>query len=467
MSDSSASPKNVPFPVTDKERIPVQRYYDEEFYRAGMRADLAACLADGLPARANPECRRLDRIFASSASPSSSCAPRIGLKAFHNACRHRGVQLAERARQLQRPRASSARSTAGAGTWRARTPSSYGRHMFSEQQLDKADLALAPCRRRDCGVGCAFINFDDDAPPLLRDASARSPTAGRAQYRQAARRMVVRSTVLPANWKIAMEAFMEGYHSMRTHPQLYAIAPTESNGAALHPSADQSATRPRLTAREMIDDMVRLIALLHEGMGGMVTQEEVAIAEDLQEMELPEEPFTALGAYFGRFNDAVTADGRKRGLPIFDLNQVAATHKFYGVEFIFPHFFVLPQFSAMAAYRIRPLGPESCLFEIWALSLHPENEERERPVAPVPIPCDDPSFPEIARQDFSNLPRQQRGLHAKNFEVMRLSKDVEGMISNYQRLVDGYLAGVDPAKLAKANQVVNSGLDSPILDIGF
>jgi hypothetical protein len=41
------------------------------------------------------------------------------------------------------------------------------------------------------------------------------------------------------------------------------------------------------------------------------------------------------------------------------------------------------------------------------------------------------------------------------------------MISNYQRLVDGYLAGVDPAKLAKGNQVVNSGLDSPILDIGF
>ena len=41
------------------------------------------------------------------------------------------------------------------------------------------------------------------------------------------------------------------------------------------------------------------------------------------------------------------------------------------------------------------------------------------------------------------------------------------MISNYQRLVDGYLAGLEPEKLAKASQVVNSGFAAPILDIGF
>ena len=36
----------------------------------------------------------------------------------------------------------------------------------------------------------------------------------------------------------------------------------------------------------------------------------------------------------------------------------------------------------------------------------------------------------IPAQDFSNLPRQQKGLHAKGFEYMRLSNQIEGLISN-------------------------------------
>ena len=57
------------------------------------------------------------------------------------------------------------------------------------------------------------------------------------------------------------------------------------------------------------------------------------------------------------------------------------------------------------------------------------------------------------------------GLH--DLEFMRLASNHEGMISNYQRLVDGYLARLDPALLARASQVVNSGFAAPILDIGF
>ena len=54
----------------------------------------------------------------------------------------------------------------------------------------------------------------------------------------------------------------------------------------------------------------------------------------------------------------------------------------------------------------------------------------------------DPRWPPIPTQDFSNLPRQQQGLHTKGFEFMRLSNQVEGLISNYHRLIDGYLAGI-------------------------
>ena len=54
---------------------------------------------------------------------------------------------------------------------------------------------------------------------------------------------------------------------------------------------------------------------------------------------------------------------------------------------------------------------------------------------------DDPRWPPIPAQDFSNLPKQQKGLHSKGFEFMRLSSKIEGLISNFERVVDGFLAG--------------------------
>ena len=54
----------------------------------------------------------------------------------------------------------------------------YGKHLFSERQLDKADLALKPCRVELWG-GCAFINFDDDAPSFRDSHRARWPIGSR------------------------------------------------------------------------------------------------------------------------------------------------------------------------------------------------------------------------------------------------------------------------------------------------
>ena len=86
---------------------------------------------------------------------------------------------------------------------------------------------------------------------------------------------------------------------------------------------------------------------------------------------------------------------------------------------------------------------------------------------PIFLPHDSKDFPPIPRQDYDNLPLQQLGLHGGGFEYMRLSPQYEGMISNYQRLIDGYIAGVEPEKLAKASAIVNRGFDTEIVDIGF
>ena len=91
-----------------------------------------------------------------------------------------------------------------------------------------------------------------------------------------------------------------------------------------------------------------------------------------------------------------------------------------------------------------------------------------RPTPPEVWECDDPRWPPIPAQDFSNLPRQQKGLHAKSFDYMRLSSGLEGHISNFERTVDGFLADLPHERLVPALQKVNVyPFEQPILDLGF
>jgi hypothetical protein len=202
-------------------------------------------------------------------------------------------------------------------------------------------------------------------------------------------------------------------------------------------------------------------------MAGMVHETEMTVLEKLRDMDVPEDPMAAIGAFLGRAQEEIAKDGLARGAPMFDIAKVNQEKPFHDVEFMFPHFFLLPSFAAMSSYRIRPLTPETCLFEIWSLVLRPEDEPFDTPQAPTMLPYDSKEYPEIPMQDYSNLPRQQLGLHAGGFQHMRLSREQGGMISNYQRLVDGYLEGRDAETLRKAQTIVNSGYNAPILDIGF
>jgi nitrite reductase/ring-hydroxylating ferredoxin subunit len=453
----------VPFRVTNPRRISSRRYYDEEFFkleceRLWPHVWQMACRLEEIPDIGDwVEYKILDKSVI-------VVRTKEGIKAFHNACRHRGVRFAN-----GHGNCAAQGFVCPFHGWRWNMDGEnifvFGRAKFNEEDLDRADIALVPCRVESWG-GCAFINFDDNAPRLLE---CLGPAAERMDARNVGQLKVEwwRSAVLPVNWKLAAEAFMEGYHVMTTHPQLYAVTIPEHKmfGAEspLHPPPPRSSH----SARDYVDVTLVHLAKLSEGMAGMVHAREVAIAESLRDMELPEDVGAGATAFYTRLRDEITAQGRIQGMPVPDLNKAAADHPFKAVEFFFPHYFLLPMFSAMSSYRVRPLGPETCLFEIWSLAFFPEDEKRDPPVAPEPSTHDDPSFPEIPQQDYSNLPIQQLGLHAKGFEFMRLSPEVEGMISNYQRLIDGYIAGLEPERLARAAGLACGGLDSPIVDIGF
>ena len=450
---------SVPFEVTDPERIAVQRYYDEEFYkleceRLWPHVWQMACRLEQIQNVG-------DWIEYSNVGKSVIIVRASdGVKAYQNACRHRGVRLGR-----GHGNCKEQGFTCPFHGWRynmdGKNTFVYGKHLFSARQLEEGDLDLVTCRV-ELWAGCAFINFDDNAPPLRETLG---PLAANLEAYQAhkMRAEYWYATVVPANWKTAMEAFMEGYHVMRTHPQLHAAGYAMYNssygqdtgglgtsapeaGESTHAGPRESSLtqfkrmdNPLVSARENVLMHFKHMEMLGEGMAGMAHAKDVATARGLLDVDLPEDPEQAVMAWYGLVNQEVVKDGRARGEATPDLSALAATNPVKPVEFIWPHYFLLPFLSSMASYRIRPLGQESCLFELWSMTLFPEGKEPPPPMEPTVLPYDSKDFPAIPQQDYSNIPEQQVGLHADGFKYMRLSKDIEGMISNYQRIIDGYL----------------------------
>jgi hypothetical protein len=204
---------------------------------------------------------------------------------------------------------------------------------------------------------------------------------------------------------------------------------------------------------------------LGSGMGGMTHENDVRIAEGLQDISLPDDPAEAMAAWRSAVNEAVTKWHRARGCDFPDLNDLDRRGVNDPIGFCFPHYFLLPTYSSAASYRIRPLGPEETLFEVWSLTRFPADRSPGKPVPPEPVAPDDPSWPPIPAQDFSNLPGQQKGLHARGFQYMRLSSEIEGLISNFERVVDGFLAGLPQDGLVPAIQKTNTTIDVPIAEL--
>ncbi|MBB4858966.1 phenylpropionate dioxygenase-like ring-hydroxylating dioxygenase large terminal subunit [Novosphingobium chloroacetimidivorans] len=475
--------RSVPFPIEDPERIPAPRYYDQAFYDAEVEhlwphVWQMACREEQLQDIG-------DWIEYENVGKSVIVVKTTsGVKAFHNACRHRGVPIAG-GTTIGASHAVAHGNCAKSGFvcpfhgWRWNMDGEntlvYGKHLFSDRQLDADDINLIPCRAEVWG-GCVWINHDDDAPSVKESLG---PVADRLEAHnvQHLKAEWCYGTVLPANWKIAMEAFMEGYHVMQTHPQLqhatpmmydtmYKVARPEGVTAS---AGGPMLADPNLTVQENIDMQIRSMELLSEGMAGMLHPKEVEIAKTLRNATegLPEDKNMAIMMWLGTVMHQVTERLKAKGEPIPDLCTVAQTDPIHAVEFLFPHYFLLPYFSSMSAYRIRPLGPESCFFELWSLTFFPEGQEPDPVMEPIVLPFDSQDFPPIPRQDYANIPLQQKGVHAKGFEFMRLSKNVEGLISNYQRIIDGYLAGVPQENLAKANNLLGGNFDGKIEDLGF
>jgi phenylpropionate dioxygenase-like ring-hydroxylating dioxygenase large terminal subunit len=448
--DQQWSALAVPHAIEVPDRAPKERYYDPAFFQLEAeqlwpRVWQMACRLEEIP---EPGDYVTYEILDQSVIVLR--ADDLEVRAFQNTCRHRGVRLVQGRGTCHQGFTCSFHGWCygqdGANT---RIPM---RKSFSQHNLGAGDVDLTPVRCELWG-GCAWINLDPAAPPL-RDCLEPAATILDQWKVESLRTEWWYACRLPVNWKLAEQAFQEMYHVVVTHPQL------------VIPGMRYGARGAEFDPRAFVDAEIQYLRTMSDGMAGMVHANDVRIAEGLRDIELPADPEEAMAAFYRALNDAVVGWHRAAGSDIPDLNHLETHGLNEPMGYCFPHYFVLPMYSSASSYRFRPLGPEETLMEIWSLTRFPEGCERPRPTPPEVWECDDPRWPPIPAQDFSNLPRQQRGLHAQGFEYMRISERAEGHLSNFERTLDGFLAGLPHERLLPALREVNvNPLDRAIVDI--
>lgn len=395
------------------------------------------------------------------------------IKVYHNACPHRGTAL----------------SNGGCGhfkggkiicpfhgwRWNLEGQNQYvlERSQFRGGKLQDSDVALREVQHA-VFAGFVFINFDRNPQPFDEFiAPVRELIEGLAIGDM--HHYWWKSIPIESNWKVAQEAFFEGYHVPATHPQL------EPDAAEIifdgTPDADAEATfahknvvyenfanghgrfyagrntamqgqsKPQQGASDPVDVMADRLNLLVTGMDAMVLKEDVELVRSLKGKPIPEG--SSLG---GEYVKALytTAAMQKRPMP----KPVPEILRMWGGEiFIFPNLLILPQAGNAMMYRVRPdaRDPNRCSFEIFSTKTYPAAVTPPRAVMQqVTDPEDPEQVLQIPRQDLGNISRMQRGLHSKGCKQIWLAVEEEKMILNMHQELDRYLGDGEPAAGVRA-----------------
>jgi hypothetical protein len=261
--------------------------------------------------------------------------------------------------------------------------------------------------------------------------------------------------VLNANWKVAQEAFFEGYHVGTTHPQLEMGAGEEASVWANHRSEytawKNGHGRFQFLSGEAIaylgDDprgydrglerFIEFGKLLAGGQDAMVTDRDVHIFEGVRSKVEANDPAGA-----GKAVMALLEYAKGANIPMPEA-EPEVMRLWGGDVQLFPNYLMLPMYGNCLAYRVRPHNddPEWCEFDVYSLTTYPVGEEPEKAeLAGVYDKDDIEHWGLIPRQDFGNIEGQQRGLHTQAYTANRLSSVFEKAIANNHHEIDRYIA---------------------------
>jgi nitrite reductase/ring-hydroxylating ferredoxin subunit len=348
------------------------------------------------------------------------------IKAFHNACLHRGRAL------IDKPDGHRRRLTCNFHGWSWNLDGTLDSLPceWDFPELRKADLRL-PEVRLETWAGFIFINLDPDAGPLHEHLDIVPEHFEHFPLDQRFTALHIRK-VMPANWKVVLEAFLESYHVPRTHATMNKFI------ADVNTQYDIWNTSSRM----------------HSPMG--------VPSPGLGHVE-PEVTYRAAKAYFsGPISDA-GADELPEGMTPrdglasimrtvmrasagIDISEHSTSEIVDAVQyFVFPNWCPWAGIANPFQYRFLPNGhdPDSSLFDIRMMFPLPPGAQRppSPPVRHVGIDEGLSTVPELFAmgplfdQDVDNIGPMQRGLKATRRKVVHLSEIQESRVRHFHTLL--------------------------------
>ena len=350
------------------------------------------------------------------------------IKAFYNACLHRGRQLKDFS-----GRCTEFRCPFHGFTWALNGALASVPARWDFEHVVDEEFALPEAKVGTWG-GFVFINPDPDAQPLadflgeMPEQFARWKLEDR--YLQGHVQKVIR-----ANWKIVQEAFCESYHAPTTHPQ-----------TALYLGDVNSQI-------DIWDNFARVITP-----GGTPspllkwdpTEEE--ILRYMLDIREDEESYISL-ADGKTAREASAAAARERWRPVVGdmVDQWCDSEFIDNIDYtLFPNMHPWGAYNRIV-YRFRPNGDNhrEALMDVYLLA--PFAGERPRAAATTYLGADDewtdaPELGMLAKvftQDSYNMPMVQKGLETTNKPGVTLANYQESKVRWLHHLLGQWVEGDD------------------------
>lgn len=369
------------------------------------------------------------------------------VNAFHNICPHRGNRIAQGLGNVTH-------LTCRFHGWQWGLDGAIRRVKEREDwsgcpMMGDSELGLKPVRVGVWG-GFVFINLDPGAEPFDEFIAPVPHHLNCLEFEKMSFTWY-KTMKVSANWKTAIEAFMESYHVAITHAQTVPYLDSTSvsythgkHGRHGYPNARPLGAPSPLTGRPVPEDLrsgyVSILEAFTDQIGGVVVSERSrATLQQIHEM-LPSNASAEeiQAASFALFREAALAEGADIACP----TPEEAEH--LGVDWsVFPNMVLVFGLDCTLVFRSRPDGdnPNSCLFDMWGLLRQAPGKEKEwkREFYERWWEHRD-DIPSLLVQDLNNMEEVQKGMCSSAFPGALLNPVQERQILNSHKHIDSYIA---------------------------